>query len=196
MLKRGVEATLSRGLEQWLWFLGVDVRHPEGNLLVRNGFRKFKLSNTKGSSRYQLNWNGNLIELHSFCVGVYSKSTDGFIFIRARNRCFLFTDHRPPCPGDYPEDCIIAPDTHELTYRFHAVASTFLGWLEEYEQWVDYTYGATYRTACYEAYHLKWQPPTTGRDWFNCFRDQMHKTEAVKSVEAYMKLLETNNASK
>ena len=66
MLKRGVQSALTRGLEQWLWFLGVDTRNPEGNLLVRNGFRKFKPPLTKGSSRYQCKWRGNLIDLHSF----------------------------------------------------------------------------------------------------------------------------------
>jgi len=30
------------------------------------------------------------------------------------------------------------------------------------------------------------------RNWFNCFRHQPHKTEELKSVEAYMKLLEPN----
>ena len=192
MLKRGVQSALTRGLEQWLWFLGVDTRNPEGNLLVRNGFRKFKPPRTKGSSRYQRKWRGNLIDLHSFFVGIYPERADGFIFIRARNQCFLFTDNQPPCPGDYPEDCIISADTDELTHRFHTAASTFLSWLEEYEQWVDFTYGTNYRADCYDAYHLKWQPPTIGRNWFNCFRHQPHKTEELKSVEAYMKLLEPN----
>ena len=45
MLKQGVEVTLSRGLEQWLWFLGLDVRHPSGNLLVKYGLKKFKSPN-------------------------------------------------------------------------------------------------------------------------------------------------------
>ena len=169
MLKRGVQSALTRGLEQWLWFLGVDTRNPEGNLLVRNGFRKFKPPLTKGSSRYQCKWRGNLIDLHSFFVGIYPERADGFIFIRARNQCFLYTDDQPPCPGDYPEDCIISADTDELTHRFHTAASTFLSWLEEYEQWVDFTCGTNYRTDCYDAYHLKWQPPTIGRNWFNCF---------------------------
>ena len=48
MLKRGVESTLSRGMEQWLWFWGLGVHHPEGNLLTRHGFRKFKSPRTKG----------------------------------------------------------------------------------------------------------------------------------------------------
>ena len=63
MLKQGVEVTLSRGLEQWLWFLGLDVRHPSGNLLVKYGLKKFKSPNNKGSSRYQSEQNGDLIDL-------------------------------------------------------------------------------------------------------------------------------------
>ena len=47
MLKQGVELTLSRGLEQWLWFLGLDVCHPSGNLLVKYGLRKFDSPNNK-----------------------------------------------------------------------------------------------------------------------------------------------------
>ena len=192
MLKQGVEVTLSRGLEQWLWFLGLDVRHPEGNLLTRHGFRKFKPQRSKGSSRYQREWHGDLIDLHSFFVGVYPKNADGFIFIRARYQCFIYTAPHPPCPGNYPEDFIFTTNTDESIRRFHAAAARFLGWLEEYEQWLDYTCGPDYRTSCYKAYHLKWQPPSKGRNWFSWFREQPNYAEPVKPVEAHMKLLETD----
>ena len=189
MLKQGVEVTLSRGLEQWLWFLGLDVRHPSGNLLVKYGLKKFKSPNNKGSSRYQSEQNGDLIDLHSFFVGIYPKSSDGFIFIRARNRCFLYTAEYPPCPGDYPEEYMFTPETKELTNRFHAAAALFLEWLEDYELWIEQSFGFKYRESCYEAYHLKWQPPSEGRDWFSSFLRYPFKTKPVKPVSAHMRLL-------
>ena len=186
MLKRGVQSALTRGLEQWLWFLGVDTRNPEGNLLVRNGFRKFKPPLTKGSSRYQCKWRGNLIDLHSFFVGIYPERADGFIFIRARNQCFLYTDDQPPCPGDYPEDCIISAGTDELTHRFHTAASTFLSWLEEYEQWVDFTCGPNYRTDCYDATYPCHRRANYHHDlWPGGIRHDLYQHNEETKKEAY-----------
>ena len=189
MLKHGVELTLSRGLEQWLWFLGLDVCHPSGNLLVKYGLRKFDSANNKGSSRYQIEQNGDLIDLHSFFVGIYPNSSDGFIFIRARNRCFLYTAKHPPQPGDYGEEYMFTPETKELTNRFHTAAKLFLQWLEDYEAWIDKSYGFKYRDSCFKAYHLKWLCPSESRDWFSSFRHHPFKTKPVKPVEAFMKLL-------
>ena len=86
---------------------------------------KLKSPNNKGSSRYQSEQNEDLIDLHSFFVGIYPNSSDGFIFIRARNRCFLYTAKYPPWPGDYPEEYMFTPETKELTNRFHSAAALF-----------------------------------------------------------------------
>ena len=193
MLKSGVQSSLLRGLDQWLWFLGVDTRDPEDNVLVQHGFVKFKPPGTEGSSRYRIRWRGNRVELHGYCVGIYPKQADGFIYIRARHQCFIYTASKPPFPGRYPEENLLVADTDESIRRFHAVATRFLGWLEEYEQWVDRTY-PNYRAACYEAYHLKWQPPATGRAWFQRFCRQPQTVAPVKPVVPDMALLETNAA--
>ena len=190
MLKPGVQASLARGLEQWLWFLGVDTRTPGDNLLVRNGFLKFKPLFTRGSSRYRRNWRDGLIELHGYCVGAYSKDADSFIFIRRDSRCFLYTAPRPPWPGRYRQRCLVTPESEAEFSRFHAAATRFLEWLEDYERWVDQTYGPRYREACYEAYHLKWQPPAEGRAWFRDFRRCPRRLEAVKPVVPHLALLQ------
>ena len=84
---------------------------------------------------------------------------------------------------------MFTPETKELTNRFHAAASLFLEWLEDYEVWIDKSYGFEYRDLCYKAYHLKWQCPSEGRDWFSSFRRHPFQTKPVKPAEAYMKLL-------
>tara|TARA_B100000676_G_C17826313_1_gene705365 strand:- start:30 stop:728 length:699 start_codon:yes stop_codon:yes gene_type:complete len=194
VLKPGVQSSLLRGLDQWLWFLGVDTRDPNDNLLVQHGFVKFKPRGTDGSSRYRIAWRGHRVELHGFCVGIYSGHVDGFIYIRARQQCFVYTSPHAPCPGHYHEDQLIASDTDDSTRRFHAAASRFLGWLEEYEQWVDRTYPG-YRAACYDAYHLKWQPPAAGRAWFRHFRERPSTVGEVNPVVPNMALLEANAAA-
>lgn len=192
MLKSGIQASLVRGLEQWLWFLGVDTSDPHNNLLLRHGFVKFKPPGTRGSSCYRLVWRGNRIELHSFCVGVYPKGLDGFIFIRARHQCFLYTAPKPPIPGQYPEDSLISAESDDALRRLHAAASRFLGWLMEYERWVQDTYGSAYRSECYDAYHLKWQPPAAGLAWLNRFCRYPNLVPPVRPVVSTMTLLESN----
>ena len=98
-----------------------------------------------------------LIDLHSF-VGIYPNSSDGFVFIRARNRCFLYTAEYPPQPGDYPEEYMFTPETKELTNRFHSAAKHFLQWLEDYEAWID-NHMASMLRLCFKAYHLKCYAP-------------------------------------
>lgn len=169
MLNHPIHTSLIRGLEQWLWFFGVDTCHSKKNLLKQYGFIKFKPEGTKGSSRYQLQWKNDCIELHSFCVGLYSKVNDGFIFIRARHQCFLYTNPTPPCPGQYNNNELILGGAHDSYVRLYAAAARFLYWLIEYENWVEHEYGSKYRQKCYQAYHRKWQSPSLARDWFQRF---------------------------
>lgn len=190
MLKPGVQSSLVRGLEQWLWFLGVDASNSRNNLLVRNDFVKYKAPGTPGSSRYRGVWRGDRIDLHSFCVGAYTENSDGFIFIRARHQCFLYTASKPPAPGFYAEENLIAAVTHETLDRFHTAAVRFLDWLIHYERWVDRVCGSNYRAECYRAYQMKWQPPAAGLAWFQRFIREPRCVESVRSVVSDMALLE------
>lgn len=190
MLSPEIHSSLTRGLEQWLWFLGQDALNGEINLLRRHGFERFKPLLTPGSSRYRRRWRGRRVELHSYCVGIYGASREGFIYIRARNRCFLYTGQRAPWPGDYPEHQLLPPETDAEQIRFHSVAAEFLEWLEAYEQWLDAHIGPDYRTDCYAAYHLKWQPPAKGRAWFRQFCRAPCQVRPVRPVVPYMELLE------
>ena len=190
MLKSGVQSSLLRGLEQWLYFLGVDVSYPKNNLLLQNGFIKYKPSGTQGSSRYRRVWRGARIELHSFCVGIYPEHGDGFIFIRARHQCFLYTALHPPSPGIYPENDLIAAENEETIARFHAAAVRFLDWLAAYESWVDLECGPGYRTECYQAYQMKWLSPVRGRAWFRRFCSEPRAVASVRPVVPDMALLE------
>ncbi len=191
MLKPGVQYSLARGLEQWLWFLGVDASCPKNNLLLRNGSVKFKPAGTQGSSRYRQAWRGNCIELHSFCVGVYPEDADGFIFIRARHQCFLYVAANPPIPGSYPEQDVIPAETEEPIDRFHAAAVRFLDWLAAYETWVDRECGPGYRAQCYQAYHMKWLPPISGLAWFRHFCSKPREVMPVCPEVSDMTLLES-----
>lgn len=193
MLKHGVQCCLARGLEQWLWFLGVDASKPERNLLERFGFIKKAPPSTGGSSLYELVWNGLLIELHSFCIGAYPNDADGFIYIRKHCKCFLYTASHTPCPGNYVDEDLTEPQMELELRSFHLVVSKFLNWLEEYELWIDHHYGMGYREACYKAYHLKWQPPTIGREWFKNYRQKADKVEPLIPMVMDMRFADSKN---
>lgn len=194
MLKPGVQSSLVRGLEQWLWFLGMDVRHQMGNLLLKNGFVKFKPNGTGGSSRYQREWRGGYIDLHSYSVGFCSKEHKGFQYVRARHQCFIYTSSNPPFPGCYPEEFLIAADSDEKMCHLHSAATHFLEWVEEYERWVDSACGSKYREDCYQAYKRKWQPPVTGRAWFRRFCRQPTSIEPIAPVVTDMDLPRSHEA--
>lgn len=182
MLAAGVQSSLARGLEQWLWFLGLDVLYAKNNLLLKNGFVKYKPPETKGSSLYRRAWKDYLIELHSFCVGAYSEDDDGFIFIRARRQCFLYTSYHPARPGLYSEEDLQLVKDKETSVRFYKAAVRFLDWLIEYERWIDRFCERGYRDKCYKAYHMKWLPPSEGLEWLHHFCENPSEAGGVQPV--------------
>ena len=65
----GLLRDLTAGLKQQMFFWGRDVVHPDGNLLVRQGFSKSPSAGLQGTSCYGLDWQGGRIELHGACAG-------------------------------------------------------------------------------------------------------------------------------
>ena len=64
-----------------VFFWGRDVVHPDGNLLVRQGFSKSPSAGLQGTSCYGLDWQGGRIELHGACAGWYPRDGgEGFNF--------------------------------------------------------------------------------------------------------------------
>ncbi len=170
MLNQKTYKQLIRGLEQQLWFFGQDTLNRENNLLERYGFDRHRTPEHDGSSRYQISLGLRTVELHSFCVGIYGNNQDGFLYVRAHNRAYVYLGETPPLPGSYLKELLIFPLGRESKRRFYESSCDFLKWMELYENWIDATYGKRYRLDCYERYHRKWLEPDQARKWFHTYR--------------------------
>ena len=154
-----------RGLAQQMVFWGHDVRHPEGNLLVRFGLTRTPSPGLTGTSCYTMSWENGRIELHG---AVASWTPDlpgnGSIFCRDRTRIDIWTGEQPPVPG-----------------RQHASGGSpeerwsgflpFLRWLITYESWIHETHGPVWRSGCWRAIKRlpkgkPWLPPELATDWW------------------------------
>ena len=55
-LSPGLFRDLSEGIQQLMYFWGLDVIHPEGNFLLTNGFDRSPSKGMKGTSCYRKSW--------------------------------------------------------------------------------------------------------------------------------------------
>jgi len=162
-------------LGQQMYFWGRDVRHPDGNLLVAAGFSRRPSEGLTGTSCYRLTLpDGDLVELHGACVGRYrgSGGEEGFLYVRGRQRAFLYTGAEPPVPGRYPGAMLRFGTAGEM-YR---ASCRFLDWWLAYEDWVAAVGGTGYRDDCFRAYRKlpasnPWLPPDRALAWLRAFRE-------------------------
>ena len=155
----------ARGLGQQMVFWGHDVRHPEGNSLVRFGMERSPSSGLTGTSCYLMRWENGRIELHG-AVASWTPDLpgDGCIFSRDLARIDLWNGDHPPVPGR-EHGC-----GGSLEERW-AAFQPILRWLIGYEQWITLTHGADWRAGCWRA--LKrlpkgkpWLPPELAFRWW------------------------------
>ena len=164
LLRRREQRRLVRCLEQQVWFLGQDVLSPAGNLLVWHGFHKWKPPFVPGSSRYRRAWRDRVVELHSFCIGLYGGGRDGFVYVRAHDAAYGYRGQCPPLPGRYRREW--------LQPLSQPGFGEFVEWLLEYEQWVEDRCGASYREVAYQRYHRKWLAPAAARTWLENWKNE------------------------
>ena len=155
----------ARGLAQQMVFWGHDVRHPEGNSLVRFGMNRSPSPGLKGTSCYSMTWENGQIELHGAVASwTPDLSGNGCIFSRDHARINLWNGDQPPVPGR-EHGCGGSPDKRWFAFQ------PFLRWLIGYEQWITRIHGATWRDGCWRA--LKrlpkgkpWLPPDLAFRWW------------------------------
>lgn len=150
-----------------MWFLGQDVRHG-GNLLARHGFERFR-SGVQGSSRYRMQWHGNVIEMHSFCAGLYRADAPGFLYVRGKYNAYRYEGSEPPDPECFCHAPLAIPEHTSSDDPFFSALSLFLKWLEEYEIWLEKFVGPTYRARLFPHCPLPWLPPAEARRWLSEF---------------------------
>jgi hypothetical protein len=173
---------LARGLEQELFFLGQDALGKQKSLLVEYGFERRPKPYGRGSHRYRMDRSGAVLELHSFCFGLYPDESDGFLFIRAGSKAVLYLGSSPAVPGSYKEDLMLLPTDLVLWKKFHTASSAFLEWVEEYEEWVQRRMGAEYRIHAQKHSPSPWLAPADARAWFRLYRND--PAAALRSVPA------------
>lgn len=155
----------ARGLAQQMVFWGRDVRHFNGNALVRFGLERAPSSGLTGTSCYSMAWRNGLIELHG-AVATYVTADEmpGCTFSRATGRIDLWHANRPPIPG---RESGVPGAAVERWQAAHPL----IEWLVVYEKWIVSELGAAWRTDCWRT--LKklpkgkpWLPPELALKWW------------------------------
>lgn len=119
----------------WAW--GQDIRHHEGNLLLRYGFERLRPPNhLSGCSQYTCTREGVTIRLWGF--GVYIGQTQGMYL----NRFEFMPRHAKRADAWTP-----AQVGHGPRLRDPELLLTFLRWICDFESWVEETVGRRYRQA-------------------------------------------------
>lgn len=153
------------GLAQQMVFWGHDVRHAEGNSLVRFGLDRNPSPGLTGTSCYSMPWENGRIELHGAVVSwTAAEGGTGSVFCRDRARIALWDRPHAPVPGREHGK------VGTVEERWQA-SQPFLRWLVRDEQWILENHGAKWRAGCWRA--LKrlpkgkpWLPPDLALEWW------------------------------
>jgi hypothetical protein len=176
---RGLIRDFTDGLAQQMYLWGRDVRHPDGNALVRAGMQRIARINNEGegSSLYRLERNQGWIELHGFCAGwrPHDPQANGMLYIRRCHRIFLACGSM--IPGRYDMSRLRSGTADEILLT----GETFLRWWVDYEKWVVQELGADWRKDCWRDYvklrHARpWLSPVQAVDWLLEFLEKPLQT--------------------
>lgn len=182
---RGLIRDLTDGLAQQMYLWGRDVRHPDGNALVRAGLQRIARIDTagEGTSLYRIEREGGWIELHGFCAGwrPHDSSRDGMLYIRRCHRIFLAQGSMTP--GRYDMSRLRSGTIDELV----TACNPFLRWWTDYEQWAAQELGAGWRTDCWREYiklrrARPWLTPSQTVDWLLEFLENPHTQQRPREI--------------
>lgn len=153
------------GLAQQMVWWGHDVRHPDGNALVRYGLKRTASTGLTGTSCYSIPWQGGHIMLHGAVASWTAPAgKDGCIFNRDHARIDLWRAGQTPIPGrEFGESGPAAE-------RWEAL-QPLLAWLLDYEEWILKTLGPEWRAGCARAVKKlpkgkPWLPPAQALQWW------------------------------
>lgn len=150
-------------LDQQLWCFGRDIRHSDGNLLIRFGFERSPAPNpvTESSAYLLRGRSGCQTVLWGFGL-FYGEEGYGGIFLRRYASAPRWTvAHRVP-------ECVWKPEglssmNWPCNAQEQALANHLFegaaAWLAEYEEWVLNIAGIDYRHACLRRWTKKFVAP-------------------------------------
>lgn len=162
MWQSHIQRTGAPLLNQQCWCWGQDIRHPEGNLLLRYGFERHRPPDpTRGSSVYRLPltpertvilWGFGVLYAQVGAGGLFLADSDFTLHITADMSPLAAVHTLAELPGLHP------PQTPQEWQRTWMQAATLLHWISTYERWVSATYSQGYRQTCVQGWHA-WDGP-------------------------------------
>jgi hypothetical protein len=182
---RGLIRDLTDGLAQQMYLWGRDVRHPDGNALVRAGLQRIaRIDNEgEGTSLYRVERESGWIELHGFCAGwrPHDPEANGILYIRRCHRIFLAQGSMTP--GRYDRSRLRSGTFEELATAYNP----FLRWWADYEQWAAQELGAAWRQECWRDYvklrrARPWLTPPQAVDWLLEFLENPHTQQRTREI--------------
>ena len=182
---RGLIRDLTDGLAQQMYLWGRDVRHPDGNALLRAGLQRIaRIENSgEGTSLYRLERENGWIELHGFCAGwrPHDPQATGMLYIRRCHRIFLARGSMTP--GRYDMSRLRSGTADEILLA----GETFLRWWVDYEKWVAQELGAAWRKDCWRDYvklrrARPWLSPVQAVDWLLDFLENPRTADRPRDL--------------
>ena len=133
---------------------------------------RLESDNSQSTSRYRMDYNGDLIELHGLSVGRYSKKDPSFLYTRQFRRCWVYGDSKPPFPGNYNKELI----TTNSFALLEEASLKFLDWWLEYELWIFKNTYPSWREKCFNNFKKLpksniWLRPDVALSWLEKYRD-------------------------
>jgi hypothetical protein len=168
----GLLRDLAVGMKQQMFYLGRDVVHSRGNLLVKQGFEKTRSAGLQGTSCYGIDWQNGRIELHGACAGWYPKNgRNGFIYIRPLGKCFTWLENQAPVAGYWPAESLATMDPASHS----SACYPFIDWWIHYERWIEKSLGSASRIDSYRQHKRlpkskSWLAPMLAICWLEKFR--------------------------
>lgn len=162
---RPVKVRALRLLDLQLWCWGRDVRHPEGNLLLRNGFQRERPpKTTAGSSAYHLRTAGGL-ELTLWGYGIHARRpNEPGVFLKR----FGFAPRWTPASTNTTRHRHVqdwkharAPRHDEEQLLILSLLRDLTDWIAQYENEINDAIGLGWREQCLRNWHKEACVPAT-----------------------------------
>jgi hypothetical protein len=137
------------------WFWGLDVKHPEGNILIKRGFRRYRAPKGKdASSCYELHIpDRKRLLLWGFGLALVEDNNCGIYLNRYKFRPVQIVLQKPRTPIFHPEELQLTDCKGTLEWkRCLELLSNAVSWIVAYEKWIEEEMSARYRQRCQELF--------------------------------------------
>lgn len=178
----GLLRDLAAGMRQEMFFLGKDVVHSSGNLLLGYGMEKVPGGRVGGTSQYRMRWEGGWVRMHGSYAGwMPDGGGEGIFYDRPAGR-WVYWDGEGMREGEGVEGMRgidkVSSEVWEMVRRW-------VRWWLAWEKRVVAEYGMRYRTNCYRHFRKlpksrAWLEPVSGIRWLEGLEEDWRRAERAK----------------